>query len=139
MPTRIEVVLLLFSLFGGMGIAAEFYVPEGFSDNGFVLYSNLLAGKGPTVIGPSSTHIASVRWTTDGDTIDIEHSLGEYRAAAHAASIDLGVVFGSISSVDGNDGNLFRWTKDDGMMDLGNAARVRQRTLVEYFCVRRDA
>jgi uncharacterized membrane protein len=60
-----------------------------------------------------------VRWTTDGDTIDIEHSLGEYRAAAHAASIDLGVVFGSISSVDGNDGNLFRWTKDDGMMDLG--------------------
>ena len=125
---------------------AEFYVPEGFSDNGLALaHSRMLivSSDGPTLIGPSRFHEATnvwgtARWTADHDVYDIGRLAGNNRTTAARASDDLSVVFGSTYNELGTPNShedLFRWTAEDGLVNLGrlrNADGEHHSTMIAY-------
>jgi phospholipase/lecithinase/hemolysin/uncharacterized membrane protein len=101
--------------------AADFYLLDDFSGNGFVLSDSRrlgVAAVGPSAYGPgiedtTAGRLGVVRWQANRGAEDVGPPVGINYALA--ASDDLTVLFGV-----GNGGHLFRWSEESGTADLGS-------------------
>jgi len=119
---------LALSQMANVGSAAEFRILDGLDGFpvggmhgprlGVSANGTRVFGSGIGISGEPGFRTAY--WTPGGGTLDIGQLPGNLGTFAEVASDDLGVLFGSNFAECCGDETLFRWTKEDGISDLGS-------------------